>query len=96
MGRDGCHQPPVNNMFFVSTTFTSVHLDGSESDVNDARDQKVGTVKIAKPGPSEYRAVLQGSTRPTASSKLTISPYGKTLTSESGAGTSAAVQVSCP
>ena len=84
---------PVNNIFFVSTTFTSVHLDGSESDVNDARGKKVGTVKITKAAPSEYKAVLQGPNRPTASSKLTVSTDGKTLTSESGAGTSAAVQV---
>jgi hypothetical protein len=84
---------PVNGIFFVSTTFASVHLDGSESDVNDARGKKVGTVKITKAGPSEYKAVLQGPNRPTATPKLTIAPDGKTLTSESGAGTSAAVQV---
>jgi len=84
---------PVNNIFFVSTTFTSVHLDGSESDVKDARGKKVGTVKITKSGPSEYKAVIQGPNRPTASSKLTVSPDGKTLTSESGSGTATAVQV---
>lgn len=84
---------PVNNIFFVSTTFTSVHLDGSESDVKDARGKKVGTVKITKTGPLEYKALLQGPNRPTASSKLTISADSKTLTSESGRGTSAAVQV---
>jgi len=77
----------------VSTTFTSVHLDGSESDVKDARGKKVGTVKITKSGPSEYKAVIQGPNRPTASSKLTVSPDGKTLTSESGSGTATAVQV---
>ena len=92
-GLEFAYSVPVNNIFFVSTTFTSVHLDGSESDVRDARGKKVGTVKITRAGPSEYKAVIEGPNRPTASSKLTVSPDGKTLTSESGVGTAAAVQV---
>ena len=92
-GLEFAYSVPVNNIFFVSTTFTAVHLDGSESDVKDARGKKVGIVKISKTGPSEYKAVLQGPNRPTASSRLTVSVDGKTLTSESGAGASAAVQV---
>ena len=92
-GLEFAYSVPVNGIFFVSTTFTSVHLDGSESDVKDARGKKVGTVRITKEGASEYKVVLQGPNRPTASSKLTISPDGKTLTSESGAGATATAQV---
>jgi hypothetical protein len=84
---------PVNGIFFVSTTFSSVHLDGSESDVRDARGKKVGTVKVTKAGSSEYQAIIQGPNRPTARSKLTISADGRTLTSESGGGSTSAVQV---
>ncbi len=84
---------PVNGIFFVSTTFSAVHLDGSESDVRDARGKKVGTVKVTKSGSSGYQATIQGPNRPTAHSKLTVSADGKTLTSESGEGSASAVQV---
>lgn len=84
-GLEFAYSVPLNNIHFVSTTFTSVHLDGSSSDVKNAQGTKVGTVKITKSGPSEYKAVIEGPNRPTASAKMTISADGKTLTSESTA-----------
>lgn len=84
-GLEFAYSVPINNVHFVSARFTSVHLDGSSSDVKDAQGNKVGTVKITKAGSSEYKAVIEGPNRPTASAKMTISADGKTLTSESTA-----------
>ena len=84
-GLEFAYSVPINNVHFVSARFTSVHLDGSSSDVKDAQGNKVGTVKITKAGSSEYKALIEGPNRPTASAKMTISADGKTLTSESTA-----------
>lgn len=73
---------PVNNIQFVSLRF-SVRLDGTEGDVTNANGQKIGTVKVTKAGPSQYRIVLQGQGRPTASGTMTVSPDRRTLTSQS-------------
>jgi hypothetical protein len=73
---------PVNNVYFVSMTYT-VKLDGSEADVKNAQGEKVGTIQITPGGPSQYKLILKGPNRPDSSGKLTVSPDGKTLASES-------------
>lgn len=73
---------PVNNVYFVSMSFVT-KLDGTEADVKDAKENKVGTVKVTKAGDSKYKVILQGSNRPTAVGSMEVSPDGKTLTSES-------------
>jgi hypothetical protein len=73
---------PVNNIQFVSMRFTT-RLDGTEGEVKNAQGTKIGTVKISKADASEYKVTLQGENRPTASSKMKISPDGKKLTCES-------------
>jgi hypothetical protein len=72
---------PVNDVYFVSTTY-SVKLDGSEADVKNAKGDKVGTIQMTTGGPSQYKLILKGPNRPDSSGKLTVSPDGKTLTSE--------------
>jgi hypothetical protein len=72
---------PVNDVYFVSMTYT-VKLDGSEADVKNARGEKVGTIQMTAGGPSQYKLVLKGPNRPDSSGKLTVSPDGKTMTSE--------------
>jgi hypothetical protein len=72
---------PVNNVYFVSTSY-AVKLDGSEADVKNANGEKVGTVQMSPAGPSQYKLTLRGPNRPDSSGKLTVSPDGKTLTSE--------------
>src|SRR5271169_5878685 len=72
---------PVNDVYFVSMTYT-VKLDGSEADVKNSNGEKVGTVKMNASGASQYSLVLKGPNRPDSSGKLTVSPDGKTLTSE--------------
>src|SRR5271163_1055508 len=72
---------PVNNVYFVSTTYT-VKLDGGEAEVKNANGEKMGTVQMTAPGPSQYKFTLKGPNRPDSSGKLTVSADGKTLTSE--------------
>jgi hypothetical protein len=72
---------PVNNVYFVSMTYT-VKLDGSEADVKNSRGENVGTIQITPAGASQYKLILKGPNRPDSSGKLTVSPDGKTLTSE--------------
>lgn len=89
---------PVNSVNFVGTKFTSIHLDGSAGDIRNSHGDKIGTVKITKVGAAEYRAVIEGPSRPTATGKIWISPDGKTLTSDSqataaGKGSTRAVQI---
>jgi hypothetical protein len=72
---------PVNNVYFVSMTYT-LKLDGSEADVKNAQGEKIGTVQMTAGGPSQYKLTLKGPNRPDGSGKLTVSPDGKTLTSE--------------
>ena len=73
---------PVNDIQFVSLRF-SAPLDGTESDVTNSDNRKIGTVKVTKLGGSSYKIVLQGHDRPTASGTMTVSSDGKTLKSES-------------
>lgn len=72
---------PVHNVYFVSMSYT-VKLDGGEADVKNARGEKVGAIRMTSAGPSRYNVVLKGPNRPDSSGKLTVSPDGKTLTSE--------------
>jgi len=75
---------PVNNIQFVSMSFTS-NLDGKEADVKNSQGTKIGTVKITKAGGSLYKVVLEGPNRPSAVGTMTVSADGKTLTSDSEA-----------
>ena len=72
---------PVNDVYFVSMTY-SVKLDGSEADVKNAKGDKVGTIEMSPGGPSQYKLILKGPNRPDSAGKLTVSPDGKTLISE--------------
>ena len=73
---------PVNNIDFVSMTYTA-KLDGSEADVKNARGTKVGTVQITTPSAAHYKVILRGENRPESTAHLTVSTDGNTLTSES-------------
>jgi hypothetical protein len=73
---------PVNNIQFVSVRFIA-RPDGTEADVTNANGKKIGTVKVTRSGALQYRIVLQGQNKPTASGTMTVSSDGKTLTSES-------------
>jgi hypothetical protein len=72
---------PVNNVYFVSMTY-AVKLDGSEADVKNSQGNKIGTVQMTPAGPSQYKLIVKGPNRPDSSGKLTVSPDGKSLTSE--------------
>ena len=73
---------PVNKIDFVSMSYTA-RLDGSQADVKNARGETIGTIQISTLKPSHYKLLLTGSNRPQSSGQLTVSPDGKTLTSES-------------
>jgi len=73
---------PVRDIQFVSLRFTA-RPDGAEADVTNANGQKIGTAKVTKSSASQYRLVLQGQNKPTASGTMTVSADGKTLTWES-------------
>jgi hypothetical protein len=72
---------PVNNVYFVSMTY-SVKLDGSEAEVKNSKGEKIGTIQMTGGGPSQYKLILKGPNRPDSAGKLTVSPDGKTMTSE--------------
>jgi len=73
---------PVNNIDFVSMTYTA-KLDGTEAEVKNARGEKVGTVQITTPSPSHYKLILRGENRPDTTVHLSVSSDGNTLISES-------------
>ena|SRR5580692_10049121 len=73
---------PVNNIQFVSLRFAA-RPDGSEAEVTNANGQKMGTVKVTKVSPLQYKILLQGKDRPLAPGTMTVSADHKTLTSES-------------
>ena len=56
---DFAYSVPVNDVQFVSLKF-SVRLDGTETDVLNAKGQKIGTVTLTKAGAAQYRIILQG------------------------------------
>jgi hypothetical protein len=72
---------PVNDVYLVSMTYT-LRLDGTEADVKNGRDEKMGTIQMSSDGQSQYKFILKGPNRPDSAGKLTVSPDGKTLTSE--------------
>jgi hypothetical protein len=72
---------PVNNVYHVSMTYT-LKLNGDEADVRNAHGEKVGTVRMTSGGASQYKLTLKGPNRPDSSGLLTVSPDGKTMTSE--------------
>jgi hypothetical protein len=72
---------PVNNVYFVSMSYT-VKLDGGEADVKNAQGAKIGTIQMGQGGPAQYKLTLKGPNRPDSAGRLTVSPDGKTLTSE--------------
>ncbi len=75
---------PVNKIYFVGTSYT-VRPNGPEGDVLNSHGDKIGTVQMAIVAPSRYRLVLKGPNRPPSNALITVSPDGKTLTSESDA-----------
>lgn len=76
------YSTPVNDIQFVSLRFAA-RTDGSAADVTDSNGKKIGSVKVTRTGASQYRIVLEGQNRPTANGSMTVSPDGKTLTSQS-------------
>jgi hypothetical protein len=74
---------PVNNVYQVSMSYT-LKLDGSEADVKNAQGIRIGTIQMTPGGASQYKLTLKAPNRPDSSGLLTISPDGKTLTSEAG------------
>src|SRR5271155_3536019 len=72
---------PVNNVYFVSMTYIA-KLVGSETEVKNSQGEKIGSIQVTSTGPSQYKLLLKGPNRPDSAGKLTVSPDGKTLTSE--------------
>jgi hypothetical protein len=72
---------PVNEVYFVSMTYT-LKPDGSVADVKNARGETIGTIRMTPGDSSQYKFVLKGPNRPDSTGRLTVSPDGKTLTSE--------------
>jgi hypothetical protein len=75
---------PSNQKQEVSLRFGG-RLDGSPADVTNSEGRKIGTARITRGGVSEYLLTLEGPNRPTSSGKMTVSPAGRTLISESDA-----------
>lgn len=75
---------PVNNIYFVSMSYT-VRLDGSEADIKNSRGEKMGVIQMTSAGPGQYKLTMKGPNRPDSLGKLTVSPDGKTLISETDA-----------
>ena len=71
----------VNEKFETNMGYR-VLLDGTEADVKNAKGDKVGTVKMTLPAPSQYAITLSRANSPPTIGKLIVSPDGKTLTSE--------------
>jgi hypothetical protein len=71
----------VNNIDFVSMRYTA-KLDGTEADVTNAQGAKVGTIQIKSDGASRYKLLLKGPDKPQTTGRLTVSPDGETLISE--------------
>lgn len=74
---------PVNNIHYVSMRYV-VKLDGSDGEVKNGQGENIGVIKMTKSAAYEYKFVLSGTNRPQTSGKLTVSPDGLHLTSESG------------
>jgi len=82
---------PMNNLYATTMTYTA-KMDGSESEVKNYKGAKVGTVKLTSAGHAKYKLVLKSENHPESNAILTVSPDGKTLTSESDASPAGHVQ----
>lgn len=81
----------VNDKPVVSLKFTS-SLDGSVAEVTGGDGKQMGTAKVFRDGES-YKVLMEGSGRPAVTTHMTVSPDGKTLTSESDVTTPSGVNV---
>jgi hypothetical protein len=72
---------PVNQVYFVSMSYT-LRLDGTAADIKNSEGEKIGTIQMTASGASQYKLTMKGPNRPDSSGTLTVSPDGKTLTSE--------------
>jgi hypothetical protein len=67
---------------FVTNMGYRVLLDGTDADVKNANGDKVGTVKMTSPRPSQYAMQLSRPNQPSTTGTLTVSADAKTLTAE--------------
>ena len=81
----------VNEKPVVSLKFTTP-LDGTEADVTGGDGKKMGTAKVSRDG-SSYTVLMAGEGRPPVTTRMSVSPDGKTLTSESDVTTPSGVNV---
>jgi len=81
----------VNEKPVVSLKFTTP-LDGSVAEVTGGDGKQMGTAKVFRDGES-YKVLMEGSGRPAVTTHMTVSPDGKTLTSESDVTTPSGVNV---
>jgi hypothetical protein len=81
----------VNEKPVVSLKFTTL-LDGNASEVTGGDGKQMGTAKASRDGGS-YKVLMEGSGRPAVTTHMTVSPDGKTLTSESDVVTPSGVNV---
>jgi hypothetical protein len=84
----------VNEKPVVSLKFTSP-LDGTEAEVTGGDGKKMGTAKVEKDARDggSYKVLMEGPGRPAVTTHMTVSPDGKTLTSESDVTTPSGVTV---
>jgi hypothetical protein len=75
----------VNREPVVNLKFSSL-LDGTAAEVSGGDGKKMGTAKVSRDG-AAYKILMEGPGRPSVSTRLTLSPDGKTLVSESDAQT---------
>jgi hypothetical protein len=81
----------VNEKPVVSLKFTTP-LDGSAAEVTGGDGKQMGTAKVSRDGGS-YKVLMEGAGRPAVTTHMTVSPDGKTLTSESDVTTPSGVDV---
>jgi hypothetical protein len=81
----------VNEKPVVSLKFTTP-LDGTEAEVTGGDGKKMGTAKVSKDN-GTYKVLMEGPGRPAVTTNMTVSPDGKTMTSESDVTTPSGVNV---
>jgi len=81
----------VNDKPVVSLKFTTA-LDGSAAEVTGGDGKQMGTARVSRDGGS-YKVLMEGAGRPAVTTHMTISPDGKSLTSESDVTTPSGVNV---
>jgi hypothetical protein len=77
------YSSPLNGIHVLNLKFTSVRLDGSEGSVQDFNNKKLGSVRVTKVSPREYKIMIEGPNRPKGIGRMIVSADSKTLTSES-------------